>query len=289
MEGKNVRTTRLCVTAIVCALLLSQAVSALPIVGASANTIPGGTFMLDTWGTWREFSVSWQADGNGGSGWVGFPEDREWTSGSLAARVYYGVTDWLTIRVALPLEDAYRQYDLDLPSQSATGMGDIVVDPKIQLFKAESGYPRISALAGVRFPTGDRDGEIPLSDGSTDFMGGAVVTHKEGDITGHACVTYWSNGDREGGGDVADLIVGLASIETPLDEDWNLLWEFKGVYGETPSEFYRTYVCPGVMWNGEHLNVGVSAQVSMAAKGKAGISTLDYDWAPYVRIYYRFF
>ncbi|MFH1864588.1 MAG: hypothetical protein ABIK85_01770, partial [Candidatus Eisenbacteria bacterium] len=80
-----------------------------------------------------------------------------------------------------------------------------------------------------------------------------------------------------------------ATIEMPLDESWNLLWEFKGVFGETPSEFYRTYACPGIMWNGDNLNIGVSALVSTSARGKVGVSTLDYDWAPYVRIYYRFF
>jgi hypothetical protein len=275
--------------AVACVLFLASAAMALPIVGASANTIPAGTFMLDVWSSWQDFTVSWQEDDNGGSGWIGFTEERKWTSGSLVPRVYYGVTDWLTVRAALPLEDRYRQYDLEEPAQSSTGLGDVIVDPKIRLFKGASGYPRVAALVGVRLPTGTTDGELPLSDGSTDYMAGAVITHQEGAITGHACLSYWLNGDRANGTDVANLIVGLASIETPLDESWNLLWEFKGVFGETPSEFYRTYACPGIMWNGENLNIGVSALVSMSARGKVGVSTLDYDWAPYVRIYYRFF
>lgn len=271
-------------------LALAIGAQALPIVGASANTIPAGTLMLDMWGTWQGFTVSWQEDGNGGSGWIGFTEERQWTAGSLVPRVYYGVTDRLTVRAALPLEDRYREYSDD-PATSATGLGDIIIDPKFQIFRADSGYPRVAALGGVRLPTGDTggDGGPALSDGSTDYMVGGVVTHKEGSITAHACVTYWINGDRENGTDVSNLIVGLASIETPLDESWNLLWEFKGVYGETPSEFHRTYVCPGIMWNGDHLNIGLSALVSLSAKGKVGISTLDYDWAPYLRIYYRFF
>jgi len=284
------RATALVLTVI---LLLAAAhgAQALPIVGASANTIPRGTFMVDTWGTWLNFTKSWQEDGNGGSSWIGFTEERKWTAGSLVPRVYYGVTDRITVRAALPLEDRYREYDLDSPSESATGLGDIVIDPKFQVFRAESGYPRVAALAGVRFPTGDTgaDGGLPLSDGSRDYMLGVVVTHKECPITAHACVTYWFNGNRESGANVPDLIVGLASIETPLDESWNLLWEFKGVYSQTPSEFQRTYVCPGIMWNGDHLNIGFSTLVSMSAKGKVGISTLDYDWAPYLRIYYRFF
>ena len=287
--GNEVRTTRPHVLAVVCILLVTSAASALPIVGASANTIPAGTFMLDIWGSWQDFTTEWKEDHNGGTGWVGFTEGRQRTAGSLVPRIYYGVTDWLTARASLPLEDRYRHDDPLDPAQSATGFGDIIVDPKIRLFRGESGYPRVAAFVGVRFPTGATGGELPLSDGSTDYMLGAVATHKEGSITGHACLTYWLNGDGENGSDVADLIVGLASIELPLDENWNLLWEFKGVFDKTRSEFHRTYACPGIMWNGERLNIGVSALVSSGAKGKEGISTLDYDWAPYIRIYYRFF
>lgn len=279
------------VVVVICVLLFSSVATALPIVGASANTIPAGTFMLDTWGVWQNFTVSWLGDGNGGSGWIGFTEERTWTAGSLVPRVYYGVADWLTVRAALPLEDRYREYDFDSPTESATGLGDIVIDPKFQVFRGESGYPRVAALAGVRFPTGDTgDNDTPaLSDGSTDYMFGGVITHKEGPVTAHACLTYWLNGERENGTDVPELFVILASIETPLDGRWNLLWEFKGVYSETPSEFRRTYVCPGIMWSGEHLNIGLSTLVSMDAHGGGGISYLDYDWAPYLRLYYRFF
>jgi hypothetical protein len=287
--GKQVKTTQLLASTVLCAILLSSSAAALPIVGATANTIPAGTFMLDAWGTWIDYDVSWQEDSNGGSGWIGFREDLKWTSGSFVPRVYYGVTDWLTMRVAFPLEDRYQQYDLGEPSRSATGLGDIIVDPKIQVFRAEGGYPRVAALAGVRLATGDTDGAMPLSDGSTDYMVGAAFTHREGDITGHACVSYWLNGEREDGRDVVNLIAGLASIEMPLDERWNLLWEFKGVFSETPAEFHRTYVCPGIMWNGDNVNIGVSALVSMSATGKESISSLNYDWAPYVRVYYRFF
>lgn len=283
------RATALAMAAILL-LASTHGAQALPIVGASANTIPRGTFMIDTWGTWLDFTVSWQEDGNGGSGWVGFTEDRKLTAGSLVPRVYYGVTDRLTVRAAFPLEDRYSEDDRNGP-ESATGLGDIVIDPKFQVFRAESGYPRVSALAGVRFPTGHTggDGKPALSDGSTDYMVGGVITYKEGPITAHACVTYWLNGKRENGTNVSDLFAVLASIETPLDESWNLLWEFKGVYSETPSEFQRTYVSPGIMWSGDHVNIGFSTLVSMSAMGKVGISTLDFDWAPYLRVYYRFF
>lgn len=265
--------------------------SALPIVGASANTIPGGSFMIDVWGTWQDFTMSWQEEQDGDSVWVGFRDDTQWTAGSFVPRVYYGVTDWLTVRASLPLEDRYRQYEFEESAKSATGLGDIVVDPKIQLFRAESGFPRLAALAGVRFPTGDSegDGSLPLSDGTTDYMLGGVLTHHDGALTGHACVTYWFNGKTDSGFNVKDLLVVLGSVESDIDESWTLLWEFKGVFGETPSEFHRTYVCPGIMWNGEHLNVGLSALVSMSAEGDVGTSTINYDWAPYFRAYYRFF
>jgi hypothetical protein len=276
-------------------MLLASTAAALPIVGASANTIPGGTFMLDVWGIYQNFAYSWdEASDSDYSGWVGFTNNTQITAASFVPRLYYGVTDWMTIRASLPIEDRYGNFEYWSTGKSNTGLGDIVIDPKIQLYRGEGGFPRLAALAGVRFPTGDTEGvdefrTLALSDGSTDYMIGGVVTHVQGTLTGHACVTYWLNGERESGTDVKDVWALLLSLENEIDEEWTLLWEFKGVYGRDPADFSRNYVCPGVMWNGDRLSVGVSALASMTAKGGGGVSYVDIDWAPYFRVYYRFF
>jgi hypothetical protein len=268
---------------------------ALPIVGASANTIPAGTFMLDVWGTYQNFVYSWDESSDPNySGWVGFTNGNQIVATSFVPRIYYGVTDWLTIRAALPIEDRYADLESWSSAKSNTGLGDIIIDPKIQLYRGEGGFPRFSALAGVRFPTGDTEGvdrfrTLALSDGSTDYMIGGVITHVYESLTGHVCATYWLNGDTKSGTDAKDVWALLLSLESKVDEQWTLLWEFKGVYGRDAADFNRNYVCPGIMWNGEHTSIGLSAIASMTAHGGGGVSYLDIDWAPYFRAYYRFF
>ena len=119
----------------------------------------------------------------------------------------------------------------------------------------------------------------------TDYMLGVVGTHKIDSTTMHVCASYWMNGAKASGGDSPDLLVGLASVEMELDEDWALLWEYKGVFGIEHSEFTRTYICPGISWSGSNTTIGFSGLVSAVREG-AG---LDFDWAPYFRVYYRFF
>ena len=273
---------------VIVVLVIAPGAQALPIIGASANTIPAGAFMLDTWGAWQDYSVRYEENGTM-PGWCGLRGGERVTSGSLVPRICYGAADWLTIRASLPLEDRYGEFETWESGKSNSGLGDIIIDPKMQILGRDGGYPRVAALVGVRFPTGETDSAheslAPLSDGSTDYMLGAVGTHRVGSITAHACVTYWLNGERESGTDSPDLWVGLASIETPLDESWTLLWEYKGVFSSESKEFYRTYACPGIAWDGERTTIGLSALVSAARRGGG----YDFDWAPYLRVYYRFF
>ena len=276
---------------VVVALAIAPGAQALPIVGASANTIPAGTFMLDVWGTWQDYMLEYRLDGSN-SGWCKLDSGERVTSMSFVPRIYYGVTDRFTVRASLPLEDRYGEFESWEPGKSNSGLGDIVIDPKFQILRGGGGYPRVAVLAGVRLPTGETDSAdgrlAPLSDGSTDYMLGAVATHEVGPITAHACLTYWMNGQKEDGFDAPDLWVGLASIETPLDESWNLLWEYKGVFSSESKAFYRTYACPGIAWDGERTTIGISALISVSSKG-GNITSYDFDWAPYLRVYYRFF
>ncbi|HYW68173.1 MAG TPA: transporter, partial [bacterium] len=289
-EGNQVRTAQFLVSTLSCVLLVFSSAAALPIVGASANTIPAGTFMLDVWGIWQDYSVTYKATGDN-PGWCGLESGRTVTAGSFVPRIYYGVTDRFTVRVSLPFEDRYGEdTEADGGGKSNTGLGDIIIDPKIQVYRGEGGFPRAALLAGVRFPTGATEsvepGLVPpISDGSTDYMLGVVGTHKIDSTTMHVCATYWMNGAKKWGGDSPDLIVGLASVEMELDEDWALLWEYKGVFGTEHSEFTRTYICPGISWSGSNTTIGFSGLVSAVREG-AG---LDFDWAPYFRVYYRFF
>ena len=283
---------RIRVVAAAGAFLLAWAAGACasPLVGVSANTLPRGTFMLDTWVMWRDFTRSYNDNlYEGEGGWLDLPGDYQFTAGTIAPRLLYGVTDWLSIRIGVPIEDRFRDPADGTSQQTNTGLGDLIIDPKMQIFKGESGYPRVALLAGIVLPTGDSSGEPQISDGSTDYIAGAAVTHKISGVLGHACVTYWFNGKDKDGADVNDLWIASASIENPVDEHWTLYWEAKAYLGSESSAYRRFYVCPGLAWNGEHLVFGGSAVISTWGRGGGGASRVDFDWAPYFRIYYKFF
>jgi len=272
---------------------IAQPTGASPLVGVSANTLPEGKFMLDTWFMWRDYAREYERGLQGGDtvGWVDLPKDETRTHGTIAPRLLYGVTDWLTIRVGIPIEDRFVDVPDDaIASGAATGFGDLVIDPKIQVYRAKAGYPRAAILAGVRLPTGDTDASPALSDGSTDYVGGVAITHKMGDVSAHACITYWLNGKDDSGTDVRNVWIGAAGIENPIDEYWSLFWEAKAYVGSENSDYRRAYVCPGLAWSGERLTIGASAFLPAYAKGVVNApNRFDFEWAPYMRIYYRFF
>ena len=270
-------------------LTVAGAASALPILGASANTLPAGAYMMDTYFLWRNFTRQYDADlyGSGDPGWIELPDERSVSFISLVPRIYYGATDWLTIRASLPLEDRFVSDSVN--EDSNTGLGDIVIDPKIRIYQNEERTVSLSLLTGVRLPTGDTNGTPPLSDGSTGYLAGAALTHPAGRLMVHWCATYWLNTEKENGIDAKDMAIGLLSIEDPVSEQWSLLWEMKGYLGVEESDFSRLYICPGAQWSGERLTLSFAAMVPLSGKGSPAVTTLDFDVAPYIRLYYRFF
>ncbi|MBD3348713.1 MAG: hypothetical protein GF400_05915 [Candidatus Eisenbacteria bacterium] len=271
-------------------LVTSSDVGASPIVGASANTLPEGEFMLDAWFLWRDFT--WEYE-DSEQFWSTLPTTDTRTGASLMPRLYYGLNDRLTLRIGVPLEDRYSEIfadgdpDDEPQSSSSTGFGDLVFDPKILLYEENEGDQRVSAIVGVRVPTGDVD--AGLSDGSTDVVVGAAATQRSGDVAAHLCVTHWFNGTDDTGFDVRDQWIGTLTLETKVDEGWTLLWEAKAYASSQSSTYRRVYACPGLMWSGDRMSIGLSAMVSAYRRGGLGYSTHDFDWAPFVRIYYRFF
>jgi len=286
------RRTAATMVLLISVLALGMPANASPLIGASANTLPQGAFMVDTWFLYRHFTRSYNATlhAQGDGGWVDLPEGTSATAVDFVPRVYYGVTDILTLRVGVPLVYREIDFDPDGTGDSSAGIGDIVIDPKFQIYRGEGGYPRVALLAGVMLPTGDSDSNPALSDGSLDFLAGFAATERMDEAQAHLCVTYWWNGEAESGADVKDMLIASATIESPLDTYWTLLWEAKVYVGETPEDYHRVYACPGIAWdNGEHFSIGLSAMIGVTGLGHGSISSLDYEWAPYVRAYYRFF
>lgn len=266
--------------------------SAAPIVGLTANVLPEGKWMMDTWMVYRSYTREWSNDGywddarlpNGG---------RTWTS--VVPRVYYGATDWLTIRGWLPYHHRGQNLPGDSSNGTNSGLGDIIIDPKIQVYKGEGGgYPRVAILTGVRIPTGDTEGtdgygHLCLSNGSWGVSLGAVASAEVGVMKGHIAAAWWYNGENNVGNDVKDFGIGWMTLEADITDDWSALWEFKALVGEPGIDYYRIYACPGFSYNGEKWTVGLSSMISMWARGSWSYSPYEFEVAPFMRIYYKFF
>lgn len=242
--------------------------------------------MLDTWSSWRSYT---RAFDDGWGGWIDLPDSSEISAMTLCPRLYYGVTDWFTMRVAFPMEYRFMKLAFEDGEDSNVGLGDLLLEPKIQFYKSKDGATKVSILTTLCLPTGDTEGTPALSDGSTDLVGGLVLSHQPGPVSTHASLVYCLNGENERGVDVKDVWIGGVTLEVPIGDGWSLLWEGKGYAGETPSQYYRLYACPGVCWTGDKVTAGLAAMISTVGHGGGGVSWLDYDWAPYFKIYYRFF
>ena len=94
-----------------------------PIVGTSANTIPQGTFMLDTWFKWESYTRSFDT---GSEVWIDLPDSSKMSKMTLSPRLYYGVTDWLTMRVAFPFVHKFEQLRPEDAEDSNIGPGDLL-------------------------------------------------------------------------------------------------------------------------------------------------------------------
>lgn len=269
----------------VVSLMLGQAdyACARPVVGTSANTIPQGVFMIDLWSAWLDMTKAYD---DTGEEWNDLPDGADLRSVSVVPRIYYGVADWFTMRVALPLE--YRtQGSLSAAGETdkASGLGDILLEPKVKVYESDTGKAKVSLIGGVRFPSGDQESSPHISDGSTDVLVGVVVTHGAGAVSLHGVLGYWFNGENKDGENLDDRWIGRATVEVPLGEGWSVLGEVHATTGEDPSVYRRINLCPGVSWtSGERLTVGMAVRVSAWAKGGD-----DYSWAPHLRASYTFF
>ncbi len=101
---------------------------------------------------------------------------------ALHAELAYGVTQDLTLTLALPL--ARRKTERGLVpgvgqvDRDVTGIGDAVVRAKWRFFQKLSGATQYHAafIGGVKVPLASTSSDPPLGSGSTDFLAGATIS-----------------------------------------------------------------------------------------------------------------
>ncbi len=246
-----------------------------PLIGASANTLPRGKFMVDGLLWYMNFAES---DIFAKGDWGDLPSGDSFEKALFLPRFYYGIADFLTIRLTLPA--IAQNIKTGGSKERSTGIGDLVIDPKICLVKGSKSIPKISGFTGLRLPTGDDTASPPLGDGSTDFLMGILLTHKIKPFTGHATLGYWLNGK-----DRPDQTFYNLTVEYPFLQNLAAVCELNGSMtgeGLFKRDNYILELCPGLQYSGfQGFKIGVAVKLPVLAKGG-----YRYHLAPFVKIVY---
>jgi len=236
--------------------------SATPIVGGSPSVLPAGKFMNETHITYTNFTAQWNPTDEE---YVDFPDDQSASSFVLIPQFYYGPTDWLSLRLTIPVLGLSQDLGED---QSAFGIGDIVFDPKFKIWWSDNRDIRVSGAVGARFPTGNTDSEIPLGDGSTDFVWVLLPSEKVCQFTFYQNLGMWINGENENGDDIDDVLFYNLTVEWNASPKFGTLVEIQGGNTLGDSDASSLHIAPGLYYNvSKSLMLDACIEIPIADKG----------------------
>jgi len=132
------------------------------------------------------------------------------TRNVFAAYATYGITDRWDVSVIVPVVDQtaiatsvatiinnshtnVHEFDATHPPYSrtggeATGFGDVIVRTKYNIYRGVDAMPDVSLIGQLNIPSGDQANL--LGSGSTDVLGGVIVSKQYGRITPHLNLSY---------------------------------------------------------------------------------------------------
>ncbi len=111
-----------------------------------------------------------------------FAGEVERETSALHAELIYGITQDLTVGLAVPLVQRRSERGLapgvSQVDRDATGVGDALLRAKWRFFHRFSGSTQYHAaiVGGVKVPLGNTGSDPPLGSGSTDYLAGATVS-----------------------------------------------------------------------------------------------------------------
>ena len=249
-----------------------------PIVGSSAKTLKSRNFMFE--GHFSYYSYTSRYD-VGSEEWIDFPSEDSYVVIGFLPQFYYGILDYLTVRLTLPVSMKNRDYGT---SQKSTGIGDIIFDLKHRLIEGGGGIPIVSWYAGIRLPTGDKETDPQLGDGSIDGVIGILLTEEVSPITAHLKTGYWYNGKVDEN-DIADKFYYNGAVEYSLPYQCALVGELDGfITGTGLEQKYQLAIAPGITNKSFHgLVLEASVIIPLATRGG-----LLYSYSPYIGFMYSF-
>lgn len=275
----NKRATYLLIVLIFC--IYFSYLSGSPIIGYDASTISQKSFVYEGHFFYTDYTYRYDYSGEE---WIEFPSDHSNTQMGLLSEIHYGILDYVTVRLTVPL--IYHTIDYGTKRKS-TGLGDVNFDVKYRLFDGSDKIPIISFMGGMRFPTGDSKADLPLGDGSLDGFGGVLIRKELGSFTSHLNGGYWYNGESEGGDEIEDILFYDVTVEYEFARPLAVVAELNGYYTITGDESEYDYLmefCPGVINRSfERLVLEASVKIPLSSR-----TVLGYDFSPFVGASYYF-
>jgi len=267
-----------CFIFLVFVLLITSYVCGGPIIGSSANTIKSKSFMFESHISYTPYSARYYTDGEE---WIGFSEDESNVVIGFLPQLYYGVFDFLTIRLTAPVNMHKIDYGV---SEKSTGIGDIIIDFKHRLLNGKLFIPTVSWFGGIRLPTGNKKASPALGDGSTDAVVGILVTEHILKLSSHSKVGYWLNGKVDDV-DIPNMFFYNEALEYGLPLKFAFVTELNGfISGSGNEQRYCMEFCPGIN-NKLFPNLVLEASVKIPIWARLG---LRYDYSPFVGFMYLF-
>jgi hypothetical protein len=263
----------------ICALIAGFicAVNAEPIIGSGTPTLNRNGIALEAHFGYTSYTARYYLSQEE---WLGFGEGESNIVMLLFPQIHYGAFDFLNLRLSVPLSIHKATNGTEV---SSSGIGDICFDFKHRLYRGEKLLPQLSWRAGGRFPTGDKDADLPLGDGSMDFMAELIVTEVLPWFAVHANIGYWYNGKVDGI-DIDDEFFYTAGAEYPFGFQSAMIVELNGfISGSDENQFYLVEVCPGIS-NSTIRNLVLEASVKIPLKARGN---LRYDFSPFVGFIYH--
>lgn len=249
-----------------------------PIIGTSTNTLRKNGFMLEGHFFYDNFTKRYDFQNEE---YVPFQSDQKYTIIGFLPEAYYGILDVLTFHLVVPVSMHDRDYGT---SEKTTGIGDVYCDIKYRLIEGKDFTPMISCYAGARFPTGGKDKDPPLGDGSMDFLAGVLLTEPLVMFTTHFGIGFWYNGTVDDV-DIPDMFFYNGAIEYPISEQFAVLCEADGfISGSGNEQTHALEICPGLTNSTfPGLNIEVSVKIPLKTR-----IPLRYDFSPFVGCTYSF-
>lgn len=242
-----------------------------PIVGAGASTGPKGVLIVEPHFTYLDFKERYDFAKDD---WVNLAPGQELQFEMILLQVTYGISERFWPRINIPYW--WREMKMGPVRGTSNGPGDIVLDLKTKLIKAENLQQGLVLLTGVRLPTGDSDEVPPLGDGSIDAGGGLTASKRFGPVQLNGFAAWWFN-EKNDLGRGEDEVEYSASAQMLLSRSVIPNVELYGKYLEGGDERSLDLVLGLQYWTSRKLLLEAAVRIPVEAKGG-----FKYDAAPYV-------